>query len=200
MLDTPVRKRSVARGAERPATRQPSRAGVIVRTLLSRFGDRRFVHRIVLTSPPPITLQHLRGYYAGARPPADALWAYVGATSTMLGQWEASRAAGALRDDFCAAGGRPLVGWTTGRGRAVGMEPLRLPLRDPRRPHRREDMSVSQNSPSCSAGGAGVGTSASSGSVGTSARPSSSGIRAKSDSSTFSIAGVYSAAAGWYSG
>lgn len=34
----------------------------------------------------------------------------------MQAQWEASLVVGALRDDFCAAGGRPLVGWTIGPG------------------------------------------------------------------------------------
>jgi hypothetical protein len=34
----------------------------------------------------------------------------------MVAQWEAALVEGALRDDFCAAGGAPLVGWTLGRG------------------------------------------------------------------------------------
>ena len=33
----------------------------LVRRLLSRLGDHRYVLRIQLASPPPITLQHLRG-------------------------------------------------------------------------------------------------------------------------------------------
>jgi hypothetical protein len=103
----------------------------IVKRLLARLGDRRYVKRVVL-SPPPITLEHLRGYFAGARPPKDALWAYVAAPAAtqllpvhasraqtgrqMVAQWEASLVVGGLRDDFCAAGGAPLVGWTVGRG------------------------------------------------------------------------------------
>jgi hypothetical protein len=75
---------------------------------------------------------HLRGYFAGARPPANAVWAFVGAPAAtqrlsahssvaqmgtqMVAEWEAALVVGALRDDFCAAGGRPLVGWTVGRG------------------------------------------------------------------------------------
>jgi hypothetical protein len=111
---------------------QPRPPAVLVRGLLARLGDRRLVHAIQVGPPPPITLMHLRGYFAGARPPADALWAYIAApaASARLGVhptpaqvrdqfvagWEAGLVAGALRDDFCAAGGRPLVGWTVGRG------------------------------------------------------------------------------------
>jgi hypothetical protein len=104
----------------------------IVQRVLARLGDRRYVLHVALGPPPPITLQHLRGYFAGARPPANARWAYVSAPIAtemlpthaspqqsgrqMLAQWEAALVEGALRDDFCAAGGAPLVGWTLGRG------------------------------------------------------------------------------------
>jgi hypothetical protein len=104
----------------------------LVRRLLSRFGDRRYVLHVQLAPPPPITLQHLRGYFAGARPPANALWAFVSAPAAtqilpahpspgqleaqMVAEWEAGLVDGALRDDFCANGGPPLVGWTVGRG------------------------------------------------------------------------------------
>jgi hypothetical protein len=103
-----------------------------VRRLLAQFGDDRFVLHIQLAPPPPITLQHLRGYFAGARPPANALWAFVSAPAAtrilpahpnsgqveaqMIAEWEAGLVVGALRDDFCANGGRPLVGWTVSRG------------------------------------------------------------------------------------
>jgi hypothetical protein len=109
---------------------------VIVRRLLARLGDRRFVRRIELGRPPAMTLQHLRTYYAGTRPPDNALWAYISApdasarlsahptpvevANQMLAQWQASLVVGALRDDFCSAGGRPLVGWTIGR-RGIGV-------------------------------------------------------------------------------
>jgi hypothetical protein len=102
----------------RPSSRPPS-AQELVRRLVARFGDRRSVQRVELGSPPPITLQHLRGYFAGVRPPANAVWAYVAAPAAakqLLAQWEAGLVVGALRDDFCAAGGAPLVGWTIGRG------------------------------------------------------------------------------------
>jgi hypothetical protein len=105
---------------------------VLVRRLLSRLGDRRYVLHIQLAPPPPITLQHLRGYFAGARPPENALWAFVSAPAAtrtlptdpspgqieaqMIAEWESGLVVGALRDDFCAAGGPPLAGWTVGRG------------------------------------------------------------------------------------
>jgi hypothetical protein len=62
--------------------------------------------------------------------PADGVWAYIDAPSTrtdartrptpqeigprFVGEWEAGLVAGALRDDFCAAGGVPLLGWSVG--------------------------------------------------------------------------------------
>jgi hypothetical protein len=91
------------------------------------------VLRVEVGSVPPITLQHLRGYFAGVRPPRDARWAYVSAPAAtarlpvnqpdpdredaqMIAQWEAALVVGALRDDFCTNGGPPLVGWTIGKG------------------------------------------------------------------------------------
>jgi hypothetical protein len=131
--------RSVGGGVLRAApsvaparTTRRAAPSALVRRLLRRLGDRRFVRRIVLAPPPPVTLRHLRGYFGGLRPPRDALWAYVAAPAAtaplgahpspaqvgrqLLAEWEAALAVGALRDDFCAAGGPPLVGWTTGRG------------------------------------------------------------------------------------
>ena len=126
-------------GGGRPLQAAPSYATALrrvepaqlVRQILARFGDRRYVLRVELAPPPAITLQHLRGYFAGVRPPADALWAFVSApTATqqpatppapgrvpeqMIAEWEAELVVGGLRDDFCAAGGAPLVGWTIGR-------------------------------------------------------------------------------------
>jgi hypothetical protein len=105
----------------------------LVQRLLFRLGDHRYVLRIELASPPPITLQHLRGYFAGSRPPANAQWAYLSPPAAtqrlpvkhrdarreeaqMIAEWEAGLVVGALRDDFCANGGPPLVGWTVGKG------------------------------------------------------------------------------------
>jgi len=104
----------------------------LVRDLLARLSDRRYIERIEIGPPPPVALRHVQGYFAGERPPANALWAYIAAPvataalsdkptpqqlrDQMLAQWEAELVAGALRDDFCDAGGAPLVGWTIGRG------------------------------------------------------------------------------------
>lgn len=101
----------------------------IVHGLLNRFGDRRYIERITIGRPPPVTLRHLHGYFGGRRPPADAAWAYIRAPATrerlgthpspeqvgvtMVAKWETELVIGALRDDFCAAGGRPLVGAST---------------------------------------------------------------------------------------
>jgi hypothetical protein len=100
----------------------------IVRRLLARFGDRRYVRGIDLGAPPTNVLQHPYSYFVGARPPADGLWAYIDAPVAnpraplrhrptpewvgvlMVATWETHLVLGALRDDFCAAGGRPLIG------------------------------------------------------------------------------------------
>ena len=100
----------------------------LVRRALARLGDRRFVHRIELGPPPPATLRHVHAYYRGVRPPKDGLWAWISTPAArpsvrqlptpeqirdlMIARWEADLIGGALPDDFCAAGGRPLVGWT----------------------------------------------------------------------------------------
>jgi hypothetical protein len=69
--------------------------------------------------------------------PKDALWAYVDAPHSsggsgrspgnpaalgkaVLSHWEVDLFFGALRDDFCRAGGRPLAGYSVG-GEVVGM-------------------------------------------------------------------------------
>jgi hypothetical protein len=100
----------------------------VVRQVLAGLGDRRYIHRIALGSPPPLTLERLKGWYSGARPPSDALWAYIAAPEAVaslpahasatairtseIAQWETSLVEGALRDGFCNAGGRPLVGFS----------------------------------------------------------------------------------------
>jgi len=97
-----------------PTHRTPS---AIAAALLARFGDRRYVRRIAFAPVPPITRQHT-GYFPNEKPPADALWAYVSGlrpktgVAAQLAEWEGGLAAGALRDELCAAGGAPLVGWT----------------------------------------------------------------------------------------
>jgi hypothetical protein len=108
----------------RPAPVAPA---ALAQRVLDRLGDARFVHRVELGKPPPITFQHT-GYWSRGRPPSDAIWAYIAAPQARessiraddpgsartyrLAHWEAQLVKGALRDEFCAAGGPPLVGWT----------------------------------------------------------------------------------------
>jgi hypothetical protein len=88
----------------------------VVSRLLARFGDRRFVHAIQLGQPPRNRLADV------VEAPTKRLWAYVKAPAAtghdpgrqMLAAWEAELLGGALRDDLCAAGGAPLVGWSFG--------------------------------------------------------------------------------------
>jgi hypothetical protein len=110
------------------ATASPAAPGTIVRALLADLGDRRYIRRIELGPLPPITRRHLKGWFNDARPPADALWAYIAApaasavltahaTPQQIGaqsvaEWESGLVEGALRDRLCAAGGAPLVGWS----------------------------------------------------------------------------------------
>jgi hypothetical protein len=96
----------------------------LVRRFLARLGDRTFIERIELGSPPP--RHKTKGFFRARPPPGDALWAHITARKAgltvslhptqeeigarMLAEWEVDLAMGALRDDFCDAGGRPLVG------------------------------------------------------------------------------------------
>jgi hypothetical protein len=134
--------------APRP-TAHPTPPRELVRRVLARFGDRSFVRRVKLGPPPPVTLMHLHGWYADARPPRDALWAYVAAPAAVttpppehptpeqvrdyvVAGWEVQLLEGALRDEFCAAGGRPLVGWSVSRiGRGVSDRTFALGQRFP---------------------------------------------------------------------
>jgi hypothetical protein len=125
---------------------RPTPPDEIVRRLLARFGDRSFVRRIELGSPPPLTLMHLKGWYGGRRPPRDALWAYIAAPAAVtprdptsrqlrewsIADWEVQLVRGALRDEFCAFGGRPLVGWSVSSvDRGVGDPTFALGQRFP---------------------------------------------------------------------
>ena len=98
----------------------------LVRRLLARFGDRTFIEGIAVGAPPP--RHETRGFLRAHPRPRDALWAYVTAPKAdlsalshvtqeeaearQLAAWEVDLALGALRDDFCDAGGRPLIGWS----------------------------------------------------------------------------------------
>jgi len=114
-----------------PASGRPTPPELIVQRALRRFGDRRFIRRVELGPPPPLVLRN-RGWFGDDRPPHDALWAYVAAPAlgagglhptpaqkreSMLARWELSLFWGGLRDDFCDAGRRPLIGMlVTGAG------------------------------------------------------------------------------------
>jgi hypothetical protein len=99
--------------------------------LLARFGDRSLIRGVRLARPPKPGHPHR----PGNDPPKDALWAYIDAPQSASAppsddrvaigtfarrSWEVDVLFGALRDDFCRAGGPPLVGYSV-RGRVVGM-------------------------------------------------------------------------------
>jgi hypothetical protein len=104
-------------------TARPTPPAELVRRLLSRFGDRSLIHAIEIGARPPPRIRHPK-----TDPPDDALWAYISAPLAVqtspphispeeaearaLAYWELNLIQGALRDDFCRAGGRPLVGWS----------------------------------------------------------------------------------------
>lgn len=104
-------------------TTQPATPAEIVQRLLARFGDRRFIRQIEIG---PMTAKELHQNFSRRfHPPSDLLWANIvvpksvtvdakpeNGRAEMLSEWEVNLVVGALRDDFCAAGGSPLVGWT----------------------------------------------------------------------------------------
>jgi hypothetical protein len=143
-----VRATQVAPSYAPRRTDRPMPPREIVRRVLDRFGDRSFIRRVELGPPPPVTLMHLKGWYNDTRPPRDALWAYIAAPAAvrtlpehpsqkelrdfMVADWEVELLEGALRDEFCAAGGRPLVGWSVSRiGRRVSERTFALGQRFP---------------------------------------------------------------------
>jgi len=98
----------------------------IAQRLLARFGDHRYIHGVRIGAAPR------RFLGTKLTVPRDALWAYIAAPGAgiengsvrnptqkqqvdgAIANWEASLIFGALRDEFCAAGGRPLAGWSGG--------------------------------------------------------------------------------------
>lgn len=110
---------------------KPMAPHAIVRRLLARFGDRSYIRGIDIGKPPPRRVT--RHVFPGKRPPRDAVWAYIDAPlasidwsahstaarvrAYALARWETGLVGGALRDEFCRAGGPTLAGWTiSGRG------------------------------------------------------------------------------------
>ena len=117
-----------------PAAASHQAPAAIVSALLARFGDRRFITDIRIGTPP-------KDWYRSwiKHPPKNGLWAYIhsaelptprgmpGSDAGELAGWEMGLVGGALRDDFCAAGGRSLVGWSAGRdhqGRSDSLYPF----------------------------------------------------------------------------
>ena len=113
-----------------PRRAHPTPPREIVRRFLARFGDQWYIHSITLGKPPPAIGTNIHVLYAGGHPPADALEAFVHAPLANdrnegphptpaqqltygIANYEAGLAAGALRDDFCTAGGAPLT-WIGG--------------------------------------------------------------------------------------
>ena len=111
-----------------PATAHPTAPAVLVKRFVARFGDRSYIRSIRIGALPEMVSKHPRPTWFGSgKTPKDALWAYLtvrhsnalgaprgqaGNRARMIADWETILVEGALRDDFCAAGGRPLVGWS----------------------------------------------------------------------------------------
>jgi hypothetical protein len=102
----------------------------VAKRLLSRLGDRRYVHSITFTPAPKAVGSNVHVLYAGGHPPADAVKATIvdpaaneagrhspsQTLTTGLAGFEGEIIGGALRDDLCDNGGAPLVMWGTNSG------------------------------------------------------------------------------------
>jgi hypothetical protein len=90
-------------------------AAAVAAEVLARFGDRRYVRRVVLAPVPSHARRRAKGYFAGVEPPPDARWGYISLRGhSMVADWEGELVGGAVRDALCANGGPPLVAWTAG--------------------------------------------------------------------------------------
>jgi hypothetical protein len=116
-----------------PALRShPIPPATVARRLLARLGDRRYVHSIAFAPASSAVGPAVHVLYAGGHPPKDSLKATILPLNTQwvrrrhptpeqsltsaIASWESGLVAGALRDDMCAAGGAPLVSWTSADG------------------------------------------------------------------------------------
>lgn len=121
--------------------------GEIVRRFLARFGDRRYIRAIKLGPAPRAVGSNIHVLYANGHPPADALEAFVRAPlandrngptrptpaqslASGIAHWEAGLVSGALRDDFCSAGGAPLI-WVGGDAGGIANDIFALGQRFP---------------------------------------------------------------------
>jgi hypothetical protein len=105
-----------------PAARPARAPHAIVESFLRRFGDRTVLASARTTLVPDAAAAD-SGLFGKDRPPRDARWLSIttrlasgtglhGPAAGMLKDFEVDLTIGALRDDFCTAGGPPLVGWS----------------------------------------------------------------------------------------
>jgi len=98
----------------------------LAREVLTRFGDRSLIRGVRIGDQP----RPAPTFRPRKDPPEHALWAYIDASRSLgasappqnadaeevakwaLAEWEVALLWGALRDEFCLAGGRPLVGYS----------------------------------------------------------------------------------------
>jgi hypothetical protein len=119
----------------------------IVRRFLARFGDGRYIHSITFGTPPRPVGSNVHVLYAGGHPPADQLEIVIhaplansgnekgrptpeGSLRYGIASWESGLVFGALRDDFCSAGGAPLV-WASGDANGIAGDVFALEQRFP---------------------------------------------------------------------
>ncbi|MDX6481839.1 MAG: hypothetical protein QOG85_2349 [Gaiellaceae bacterium] len=143
----PMPEMQVAPSYAPPRLAHPTPPDEIVQRFLSRLGDRRYIRGITLGSPPPAVGHNVHVLYADGHPPADALEAFVHAPLANdrneaqhptpaqhlaygIAQFEAGLVAGALRDDFCTAGGVSLT-WVGGDAGGMANKVFALEQRFP---------------------------------------------------------------------
>ena len=125
----------------------PTPPRVVARRFLERFGDRRYIRSITFGSPPPAVGRNVHVLYANGHPPAHALEAFIHAPLANernqsqhptpaqhleygIAQFEAGLAVGALRDDFCTAGGASVI-WFGGDVTGIANDLFALEQRFP---------------------------------------------------------------------
>ncbi len=90
--------------------------------ILDRLGDDRYVHAISYGNPPTAPRAENRLWALlqtpAARQPTDSRADPEQIVTISLAEWEAYLVGGALRDEICAAGRRPLFGWSVPGGDA----------------------------------------------------------------------------------
>ena len=89
----------------------------IAHRILARLGDDRYVHAVSYGQPPGAIGNRLWALLQTPAP-ADSHGDPEQIVTTSLAEWEAYLVGGALRDEICAAGGQPLVGWSVPGGDA----------------------------------------------------------------------------------